>query len=920
MSEQVTAPTRRFSSRRQKLAQSFLAERLTGALTYDRIAGYFSGSIIETAGEALESIKGNIRVICNSGLQPQDVATARAAVAAFRQEWCASKPEELIDKGGEAARQRLSRLYDFLASGKLTVKVLPDQCFGLIHGKAGVITLADGSKTSFLGSVNESKSAWSLNYELLWEDQSEDAVKWVQEEFDALWTDHRAVPLAEFVIEDIRRLSRRTVLKTVKDWVDEPKAKGEGPKPASVFVESPVYRKQAGLWEHQKYFVTLAFNAHMREPGGARFVLADQVGLGKTIQLAMAAQLMALSGEHPVLVLAPKPLIWQWQDELLELLDLPSAVWTGKQWVDENEVEHAIIGPEGIRKCPRRVGIVPSSRATFECPDAEILKSLDFECIIVDEAHHARRQNLGEGRDAEQADPNNLLKFLYEMSSRAKSMLLATATPVQLRPVEAWDLLDILGRGSEAVLGGMWSKWRKADEALALVMDSASHPTEEMEIWDWVRSPLPSRHEHRDFEVLRRSLELPDEQVSANGGDWQRLSAPDKARVRQMFPRFVSQHNPFIHRIVRRSRKYLEETLDPETHEPYLKPIAVELFGERDEDAIRLPLYLQEAYGLAEQFCSMLGARMQGSGFLKTLLLRRVGSSIAAGRATAEKLLSSWTDIGPAVLGTEDHEEEDASLPKDAGSKTLTEAERSLLNRFLQALEANKERDPKYAVVLDCLRARGWLERGCIVFSQYYDSVCWLAEQLANDLPGVRIGIYAGGERSGIWQDGKFYAFGREEIKQEVRQSSLRLLLGTDAASEGLNLQRLGTLINLDLPWNPTRLEQRKGRIQRIGQQNDSVALYNMRYLGSVEDRVHQVLSARLQNIHALFGQVPDVLEAVWIDVALGRIEEAKKRIDAIPEQHPFDLKYQKISRVDWESCESVLSAPAKRQLLKKAW
>jgi len=51
----------------------------------------------------------------------------------------------------------------------------------------------------------------------------------------------------------------------------------------------------------------------------------------------------------------------------------------------------------------------------------------------------------------------NLLGFLYEMSTRTKSMLLATATPVQLRPVEAWDLLDVLARGSEAVLGGAWS-------------------------------------------------------------------------------------------------------------------------------------------------------------------------------------------------------------------------------------------------------------------------------------------------------------------------------------------------------------------------------------------------------------------------------------------------------------------------------
>jgi hypothetical protein len=135
-----------------------------------------------------------------------------------------------------------------------------------------------------------------------------------------------------------------------------------------------------------------------------------------------------------------------------------------------------------------------------------------------------------------------------------------------------------------------------------------------------------------------------------------------------------------------------------------------------------------------------------------------------------------------------------------------------------------------------------------------------------------------------------------------------------------LNLQRLGTLINLDLPWNPTRLEQRKGRIQRIGQINDTVYVYNMRYLGSVEDRVHQLLSDRLQNIFSLFGQVPDVLEDVWIDVALGKEEQAKKIIDSVPERHPFDIRYQKIEHIDWESCTQVLSASAKKEALMKGW
>jgi hypothetical protein len=459
----------RFSSRRQRLDHSFLRERLQGAQGYDRIAGFFSSSILEVAGEALESVTGTVRLVCNSGLDPQDVAVAqKAAQAAMRREWCAAEPERLP----ESARPRFRRLYDFMVSGKLRVKVIPDAHFGLIHGKAGVITLADGRQTSFLGSVNESLTAWRLNYELLWEDDDPAAVAWVQEEFDALWHSPFAVNLAEAVVQDIGRLAVRSLIPDLADW-------RVAPDPAAPVIEAPVYRKEVGLWEHQKHFVKLAFDAH-QSPQGASLVLADQVGLGKTIQLAMAAQLMALAGERPVLILAPKPLIWQWQGELQTLLDMPSAVWDGRDWVDENAIVHPSTGPDSIRRCPRRVGIVSTGLIVAGSEIRDWLVNGRYECVILDEAHRARRRNLTAGKEYETAKPNNLLRFLWDISPRTKSLLLATATPVQIHPIEAWDLLDALARGSDAVLGGYGSQWRKPRLALGLLLGELEPPTDEL--------------------------------------------------------------------------------------------------------------------------------------------------------------------------------------------------------------------------------------------------------------------------------------------------------------------------------------------------------------------------------------------------------------------------------------------------------
>ncbi|MBW9235081.1 DEAD/DEAH box helicase family protein, partial [Leptospira santarosai] len=181
--------------------------------------------------------------------------------------------------------------------------------------------------------------------------------------------------------------------------------------------------------------------------------LADPVGLGKTIQLAMSAQLMALYGNKPVLVIVPKTLLWQWQDELNVLLNIPSAVWNGKEWIDENGFAYPNRGAEEIKKCPRRIGIVSQGLIVSKSPISEHLLAKDYECVIVDEAHRARRKNLGDKKELQSPDPNNVYEFLLKISKKTKSMLLATATPIQLYPIELWDLMNILSQKTDSVLG-----------------------------------------------------------------------------------------------------------------------------------------------------------------------------------------------------------------------------------------------------------------------------------------------------------------------------------------------------------------------------------------------------------------------------------------------------------------------------------
>src|ERR1035438_4589019 len=192
----------RFSSRRKRLDHAFLSVKLKNAKSYKRIAGYFRSSIFELVGEEIASIP-TVQIVCNSELDAADVVVSKhARETALKERWneAPSEVEALLH------RERYRRLHELLTSGRVEIRVVPkDRVF--IHGKAGVIEAADGSKTCFLGSINETKSAFSQNYEILWEDTSAEGVKWVDEEFEALWKD--SFPLPDSIIEEVKRVADR---------------------------------------------------------------------------------------------------------------------------------------------------------------------------------------------------------------------------------------------------------------------------------------------------------------------------------------------------------------------------------------------------------------------------------------------------------------------------------------------------------------------------------------------------------------------------------------------------------------------------------------------------------------------------------------------------------------------------------------
>lgn len=484
------------------------------------------------------------------------------------------------------------------------------------------------------------------------------------------------------------------------------------------------------------------------------------------------------------------------------------------------------------------------------------------------------------------------------------------------------------------VLGDEHSVWRsKPHLGIKYILGEEQQPEAEAEMWSIIRNPFPPSSEGRSFDTLRMQLEIIDDEAVLPQTTYDKLDKRQKNRVRTLYndDGFIMHHNPYIRAIVRRTRTFLENTTNPDTNEPYLTKIDVKLFGESDKDALELVGYHEDAYNYAQDFCDMLSKRVKDGGFMSTLLLRRIGSTMAAGESTAKKILS-WTDEGRDRLRSlydelldEDDEESDEAEYSEI--KDLRPEEIKCLELLISVLKSNTDTDPKYnhvkAILQSGIEGEGtWKDKGCILFTQYYDSAEYVAQRLSKDFPDLLVGLYAGGDKSGLYVGGNFKKESKDALKKLVKFRELKILIGTDAASEGLNLQTLGSLINIALPWNPTRLEQRKGRIQRIGQLADSIYIYNMRYKDSVEDKVHKKLSGRLKDIHSLFGQIPDVLEDVWIAVAQGDEARAELKINELPTRNPFIEKYE--TRIpncgDWEKCAVVLDKEDELKELLRGW
>lgn len=255
-------------------------------------------------------------------------------------------------------------------------------------------------------------------------------------------------------------------------------------------------------------------------------------------------------------------------------------------------------------------------------------------------------------------------------------------------------------------------------------------------------------------------------------------------------------------------------------------------------------------------------------GFVMTVYRRRLASSFSALQETLKGHLADLAQPGRAAgVNEEDLPDEgarDEEMDVDEATAlqlAAMEVEEkgdivSLLGR-VQELPVDTKTGVLLRVLRD-LREAGYGQ--VLVFTQFTDTMDFLREHIGGSF---RVMCFSGRGGEVLGADGVWRRVTRDDVKRRFREGQADVLLCTDAGAEGLNFQFCGALVNYDMPWNPMRVEQRIGRIDRIGQRYEDIRIVNLHYEDTVETDVYRALKERIGLFTKFVGKLQPILSAL---------------------------------------------------------
>lgn len=593
------------------------------------------------------------------------------------------------------------------------------------------------------------------------------------------------------------------------------------------------------------------------------FLIADEVGLGKTIETGLILRYLLVSQKvKRVLILAPASVQPQWQEELREKFNLH--FWSYNQGTFKD--------PYGLLLTNNNQPITTNPWNTTDLILAsshlvrrtermqQLLDANPWDLVILDEAHHARRKSPQNREET----PNRLLELIQQLKEKTRSLILLSATPMQIDPIEVFDLLNLLG------MQGHWSYGDNFCNYFASL--TASPDRYSLEFWQQMSTDY-FQYGGQPCSRLQGYLEKSDRLLSYRIRDiWQKgqkLVNPKQYLADNSFittsRQYLTVNTPLKDIMFRHTRDTLRQyyqrgLLDRDIPRREVQDNAITLECDREIPLyVAVSDYVRHFYRLAQK------QNRKALGFLMTLYRKRLTSSFYAIKESLQRRLDSLiTGMGSSLTQDDFSDIDDADDAVIEGLESYMEPvdpqEIQYLEDLLRQFETTGE-DTKLSHFITISRRELSQRESAIVFTQYTDTMDYLRDALLK-LYGSQVACYSG--RGGeLLADGNWCLVAKEEIKRRFREGEIKILLCTESASEGLNLQTCGVLINYDMPWNPMRVEQRIGRIDRIGQVYPTVRIHNFYYDGTVEAKVYRKLRDRINAFQTVVGNLQPILASV---------------------------------------------------------
>ncbi len=910
------------------LVALFYQIALTCAVRYDRLTGYFSAGALTLAARGIERLvrnRGKMRLVVGCTLGTEEVAAIEKGES-LRNTIERRMLANPLAPSNQESIDALELLAWMVANGHLEVKVSipcdekrrPTPAEGIFHEKSGIIEDGRGDKVAFTGSNNETPSGWQGNWESFhvftsWREPE----RVVDEEsnFGKIWSGHARRVLTY----DVPTAVRDNLLQFLpKD--DKParlKRAELAPEPTDIVVPEEILQQQpltdtelrrlvwgfikeaprmpnggervgeataaVAPWPHQ----VRAFQK-MYENWPPKLLIADEVGLGKTIEAGLLLRQAWLAGKaRRIIVLAPKGLLKQWQIELREKFNLNWPIYDGQKllWYPSPSMKGRSERAVGRSEWHKEPAVIVSSQMLRRQERADdLLATVEpWDLMVLDEAHHARRRSPGAPTEG---GPNRMLRLMQRLRERTQGLVLLTATPMQVHPVEVWDLLNLLGLPPAWDAPGFvrfFAEIEKASpsfeafEGLARMFRAAEAAYGAVKAEEVARLGGVSRLKAKKIlDALRDDASIPRRKL--------------ETAERKLAIRVMKRSTPVARMVSRATR----ETLRAYFRQGRLStPIAERKVEDRFID---LSPDEQILYQAVDDYISTTYNRdsekeRSAVGFVMTIYRRRLASSFAALKNTLEDhlaVISGAKDLPAASKAEEDavgdataEEEPDAEEAAAREREGLVVQERAEIERLL----ANVRKLPpdskveELKKVLGDLRADGYAQ--VMVFTQYTDTMDFIRAELARD-SDLRAICFSGRGGEVRDPDGTWRIVSRDDVKRRFREGKADVLLCTDAAAEGLNFQFCGALVNYDLPWNPMRVEQRIGRIDRLGQQHSTVRIVNLHYRDTVESDVYISLRKRINLFEQVVGRLQPILarlpSLISETVLLGQASDPESR------------------------------------------